>query len=683
MVFAGTIVAEGRGTAIAVATGRQTEAARIALLSQTASRPRAPVEVELDRIGGALVKAALAACGLFFGIGLARGNPLPVILRDSLALAVAAVPEGLPVVATTTMALGLKRMERRGILVRRIDAVESLGALQTICLDKTGTLTQNRMTVVAAVAGDRLVDPGDRAALAPLVEAAVLNNDTEILGGELAGSSATERALAEFARAQGADIVAMRQSRPRKATLPRGVKRPYMTTVHDGDGAATVIKGAPDAVLALCDRVLSEAGERPLDAETRERILALNDAVAARPARVLGFARAAHPPVGEQPQGLTWLGLVGMVDPLRPGAAPFVRAMQAAGLAPVIITGDQAATAGAIARDLGLGRDGQIRIVDAGELGSLDPKLLAALVGSVDVFARVSAHEKLAIVQALQAGGRVVGMTGDGVNDGPALRAADVGIAMGASGTDLARDVANVVIRDDNLETLVDAISQGRSVYRNIGRALEFLITTNLSEILVELAEALHGPGELESPMELLWINLVTDVLPGLGLAMAEADADAMQRPPRARDEPIVTRADMRRMAIDSSSIAGASFAAHLYAMTRYGAGPQTRAVSYMSLSLGQLIYTLVCQRRNIRDLHPEALLHNPRLNGAILLSAGMAMLPLVVPPLGRLLGIGRIGAVDAAVALAAAVAPSAGVLVRRAVQIECDQVERQGCATS
>lgn len=466
-------------------------------------------------------------------------------------------------------------------------------------------------------------------------------------------------------------------------TVPRGVSRPYMTTIHDGEGPATVVKGAPDAVLALCDRFLSDGVERPLDSDARERILTLNDAVAARPARVLGFARATDPPAGDQPRGLTWLGLIGMVDPLRPGAAPFVKAMQTAGLTPVIITGDQAATAGAIARDLGLGRDGQVRIVDTGELGALDPALLAALVGSVDVFARVSAHEKLAIVQALQAGGRVVGMTGDGVNDGPALRAADVGIAMGASGTDLARDVANVVIRDDDLETLVDAIAQGRSVYRNIGRALEFLITTNMSEILLELAEALHGPGELETPMELLWINLVTDVLPGLGLAMAEADKDAMQRPPRARNEPIVTRADMRRMAIDGTSIAGAAFAAHLYALARYGAGPRTRAVSYMSLSLGQLIYTLVCQRRNIRDLQPVALLNNPRLNGAILLSVGMAVLPLVVPPLGRLLGIGRIGAVDAAVAVAAAVAPSASVLIRRAIQIDFEQLERQGCATS
>lgn len=683
MVFAGTIVSEGRGAAVVVATGRQTEAARIALLSQTATRPRAPVEVELDRIGRGLVKAAISACGLFVGVGLARGYTLPVILRDALALAVAAVPEGLPVVATSTMALGLRRMERQGILVRRIDTVESLGALQTICLDKTGTLTQNRMKVVAAVAGDRVVELDDVASLGPLVAAAALNNDARIVEGELAGSSATERALAEFAMAQGTDFAGLHQARPRSITIARGANRPFMTTVHDGDGPCTIVKGAPDAVLALCERFLLDGREYPLDAAARERILSLNDAVAARPARVLGFAQASHPPQGERPQGLTWLGLVGMVDPLRPGAGPFVMAMQAAGLDPVIITGDQAATAGSIARELGLGRDGQIRIVDVGELGALDPALLAALVGNVDVFARVSAHEKLAIVQALQAGGRVVGMTGDGVNDGPALRAADVGIAMGASGTDLARDVANVVIRDDNLETLVDAISQGRSVYRNIGRALEFLITTNMSEIMLELAEALHGPRELESPMELLWINLVSDVLPGLGLAMADADTDAMQRPPRDRNEPIIARADFRRMGIDGTTIAAASFASHLYGMVRYGPGPKTRSMTYLSLSLGQLLYALVCQRRNIRDLKPEALLQNPRLNGAILVSSGFAILPFLVPGLSRLMRIGRIGPVDTAVALAAAVAPSASVLLRRGIRIGFDQVERQGCATS
>ncbi len=679
MLHAGTIVAEGRATGLAVATGRHTEAARIALLSQTANRPRAPVEDELDRLGTVLVKGALAACGLFFGIGFARGIPLAAVLRDALALAVAAVPEGLPVVATTTMALGLRRMAKRGILVRRIDAVESLGAMQVICLDKTGTLTQNRMAVIAAVAGLEEADPDDPA-LGRLRAVAALNNDS---GPEAAGSSATERALVDFARAGGLDVAGLRADRPRKATVERGPGRPWMLTTHAGDGPGTLVKGAPEAVLAMCSHRLANGRRRRLTQADRDHILGLNDAVAARPARVIAFAEGKGRTASDAPEGLTWLGLVGMVDPLRPGARPFVAALQRAGLTPVIITGDQAATAGALARELDLGQGGPVRIIDSAGIADLDPALLAAMVEETQVFARVSAQDKLAIVQAIQASGRVVGMTGDGVNDGPALKAANVGIAMGASGTDLARDVANVVIRDDDLETLVDAIAQGRAVYRNIRRALEFLVTTNLSEIVLEIAEAAHGPGEIETPMELLWINLVTDVLPGLGLALADPDPDAMARPPRPRDEPIVTKADMRRMGLDGGTIAASALAAHFFALARHGPGPVTRSTTYLALSLGQLLYTLMCQRRDIRRLEPGRLLENRALDATVLTSAGLAVLPYAVPPLARLLGISRLGRAETAVALIAAVTPAAAVLARRGVVLELDTWEAGSCATS
>lgn len=682
MLHAGTIIAEGSARGLAVATGRHTEAARIALLSQTASRPRAPVEEELDRLGANLVKGALAACTLFLGIGLARGIPLSAVLRDALALAVASVPEGLPVVATTTMALGLRRMAKRGILVRWIDAVESLGAMQVICLDKTGTLTQNRMCVVAAMAGLEEVAPDD-AALEPMRIAAALNSDAATGPDGANGSSATEHALLDFAIAGGLDAAALRAGRPRKSTIERAPGRPYMVTAHAGDGPGTFVKGAPEAVLAMCSHRIVNGRRRKLTEADRATILAGNDAVAARPARVIAFAQGRDRAATETPAGLTWLGLVGMVDPLRPGAKPFIAAMQRAGLSPVIITGDQAATAGALARELDLGQGGPVRIIDSAGIADLDPALLAAMVAETQVFARVSAQDKLAIVQALQASGRVVGMTGDGVNDGPALKAANVGIAMGASGTDLARDVANVVIRDDDLETLVDAIGQGRAVYRNIRRALEFLITTNLSEIVLEIAEAAHGPGEIETPMELLWINLVTDVLPGLGLALADPDPDAMARPPRPQDEPIVTRADIKRMGLDGGTIAASALAAHFFALARHGPGPVTRSTTYLALSLGQLLYTLVCQRRDIRKLEPGRLLENRALDATVLASAALAVLPYGVPPLARLLGIGRIGRAETAVALIAAMAPAALVLARRGVVLELDSLEAGSCETS
>ncbi|MGC9367998.1 MAG: cation-translocating P-type ATPase [Paracoccaceae bacterium] len=675
MLHAGTLVAEGRGRGLVTATGRDTVAAQIALLSQTASRPRAPVEKELDRLGGLLVKVSLGACGLFFGLGWLRGVALAEIFKDALALAVAAVPEGLPVVATTTMSLGLRRMEARGILVRQIDAVESLGALQVICLDKTGTLTRNRLQVVET----RFACDGEGGAQRrALAEACALNTEAEP-----ARVSATERALLDFAAGQGVDVEALRAARPRETYLERRPDRPWMLTTHGGAGPRAYLKGAPEEVLARCTHFAGADGTQPLTPTLRGRILAQNDALAARPARVLGFASGDAVPEGEEIGGLTWIGLAGMVDPLRPGAREFIAALHRAGLDTVMITGDQAATAGAIARELDLAQGGPLRIVDAPDIADLSPELLGGVARQTHVFSRVSAQQKLAIVRALQQGGAVVGMTGDGVNDGPALKAADVGIAMGASGTDLARDVANVVIRDDELTTLIDAIAQGRTVYRNIRRALEFLITTNMSEIAVEIAEAVHGPGELETPMELLWINLVSDVLPGLGLALADPDPDVMQRPPRDRGEPIVPAHDFRRMAVDSGTIAGAALLSHAAGLARFGPGPETRSMTYLSLSLGQLLYTLMCQRGDVRKLRPGRLLENRALDGAVLTSAGAAVLPFFVPPLRRLLGLAPLPLGSAAIALAGAAAPAAIVLARRGVQIELTTLEGTPCETS
>lgn len=684
MLHAGTLVSEGRGTAVVTATGRDTAAAQIALLSQSAERPRAPVEEELEQLGDRLVAVSLAACSAFFTVGWLRGMPFREILKDALALAVAAVPEGLPVVATTTLSLGLKRMERKNILIRRMDTVETLGKLQVLCLDKTGTLTRNRMQVMAALSG--LEAEGAAAAppvLRHLAGAAALNNDVAPADMAARGASQTEVALLHFAQDTGLDIEQARAVAPRLATVERVPGRTWMATLHGGDRPRTIVKGAPEAVLDMCRTITDETGARPLAKADRARILAANDRLASRQARVLGFAMRDGLVEGDTMDGLTWLGLVAFVDPIRDGAKDFVKRIQHAGLRTVMITGDQSATAAAVAHELDLSDGGPLRIVDSPELTGLDPVLLGGVARSTHVFSRVSAQHKLAIVRALQQDGSVVAMTGDGVNDGPALKAADVGIAMGASGSDLARDVASLVIRDDQLNTLVEAIAQGRGVYRNIRRALEFLVTTNLSEIVVGMVEALHGPGELETPMELLWINLVSDVLPGLGLALADPDHDVMERPPRARGQQIIPPEDFRRMAGDSALIAGASLFSHFSGIIRYGPGPETRAMTFLSLSLGQLFYTLTCQRSDIRKLRPDRLFENRKLDAAVLASSGMAVLPFFVPGLRRLLGIAPLGPASALIALGSAVAPAAVVLARRGVILEFDTVEGHPCETS
>ena len=691
MAYTGTLVANGSGEAVVVATGRATEVAQVLLLSEGAERPRAPIEDDLDKLGARLAQYCIVACGVFFGIGALRGYGLSVMLKDALALAVAAVPEGLPAVATTTLALGLRRMEKKGILIRRLDVVETIGAVETICLDKTGTLTANRMTVEMAIAGGRewsadAFTSANDPVLHALAESAALNNDAGIADGEASpsGSSPTEHALLEFAIAAGADVAQLREQHPRLETVGRSAGRRFMSTVHPAGPRKRrlILKGSPEELLDRCGWQKTATGRRCLEQEDRERILAENKALAARPSRVLGFAEGKPDGAGdEDPRDLTWLGLVSMVDPIRPGAKDFIKALHRASIDTVLITGDQAATAEAVARDLDLSNGAPVQTVDSAHIEDLDPELLAGLAKHTHVFARVSPRQKLHIVCALQAAGRVVAMTGDGVNDGPALKAANVGIAMGESGTDLARDVANVVITDDELPTLIDAIAQGRALYRNIRRSIEFLVTTNLSEIVVEMIEAIHGPGELETPLELLWINLASDVAPGLGLALADPDFDAMSTPPRDRDEPIIPERDHRRIAVDTATLSAMALTSHFVGLARHGPGPQTRGMTFVTLAVGQLLFTLGCQRTDPRRL--DLLFENRPLDLAVLSSIGFTALPFFVPPLGRLLGVAPLAGRDLSIALTAAVIPLARKLASRGLIFPKSETIDLSCKTS
>ncbi len=673
MVFRGTAVTGGAGAAVVVATGPATEIGRIQSLLGAVTPPPTPLQRQLDELGRRLVLLCGGLCLGIFAVGLARGIAPLAMLKTAVSLAVAALPEGLPAVATTTLALGIGRMRERGVLVRKLAAIETLGAVQTLCLDKTGTLTVNRMTVVAIALGS---GPGhhrgrtaadlvssDRAAATALLEVAAACSEVAVVGRgpeALLDGSPTEAALVRLALEAGLDVAALRAARPRIALEPRTETRPFMVSRHRlADGRIwTAVKGSPLAVLELCTRVREGATSVPLDAERRRKIAALNESMAAEGLRILGFAASEPTADGAAEDELVWLGLLGLADPIRPGTEALVRVFHRAGIRTVMITGDQSATAYAIAKELDLADGEPIEILDAVRLEQLDPELLEALAVRAHVFARVSPSHKLAIVQAMQRAGRVVAMTGDGVNDGPALRAADVGVAMGRGGSEVARQVADIVLADDELSTMAAAIAEGRTTYADIKKAVHYLLATNLSEIAVTGFGAAVGAGAVVSPLQLLWLNLVSDVAPALALALEPPEPDVLARPPRDPRTPFVSNAELIRYGREGLVLAAGTLAAWAWARARHGVGsPVPASVAFHGLTLAQLVHALRCRReRSGPDRRPLA--RNPWLELALLGSAGLQLSTLLLPPLRRLLGLAPLGVAELAAVVGASLGP-------------------------
>jgi Ca2+-transporting ATPase len=605
-----------------------------------------------------------------------RGYGFLQMLKTAISLAVAAVPEGLPTVATTTLALGLRQMRGRQVLIRHLEAVETLGAVQVVCLDKTGTLTLNRMSVVAAHVGARRlvvgngrfrdadgadVNPYRSDVLLRLLHVAVLCNETELNGvpGQVVlHGSATENALVQTALDAGVDVTALRARHPRRRVDYRAENRLYMSTVHDAGGQTLIaVKGSPPEVLAMCTAMICDGQTRPLTDELRREILDSNAHMAADALRVLAFAYALADGEGAVPPEYTFLGLLGMMDPIRDGVRPLIDEFHLAGIDTVMITGDQSPTAYAIGRALRLsGHDG-LDVLDSTALETLDPETLKALAQRVHVFARVSPSHKLAIVQALQRAGKVVAMTGDGINDGPALKVADIGVAMGHTGTDVARTVADVVLEEDNLETMIIAVSQGRTIYNNIRKSVHFLLSTNLSEITVMFGSIALGMGQPLNPMQLLWLNLVTDIFPALGLALEPPEPDVLSTPPRDPGEPIVRPADFRRIAFESAAMSAGTLAAYGYGVARYGIGPQASTLAFMSLTGAQLLHAVSCRSARHRVFGGDRLPANRYLNAAVGGSFALQFATLL-PGLRGVLGLGPVGIADAAIIVAGAAVP-------------------------
>ena len=611
MLYRGTIVTEGSGRAVVVATGDRTEMARIQTLLGAITRPTTPLQRELDQIGRRLFVGALSASALTFAIGLLRGQSWLAMLRTTVSLGVAAVPEGLPTMVTTALAMGVRRLRRDDLLVRRLDAIESLGAVHLVCFDKTGTLTLNRMRVTRVCWGDHeLSAVGDEYRTADgvaiscredteldrLIKVCVLCNDASFAPSSGPGAtegSSTELALLEAAVRLGADLNRLRRSYPRLSTIERASGRRYMATTHIAPEPERLVavKGDPLAVLELC-RYCSAAGIiRELGPDDRSRIEARNVALAEAGLRVLGIAVRHVPPEpeGETPAAdLIWLGLVGMADPLRRGAADLVLALKRAGIGIVMLTGDQRATAIAIARELGLLPDGQTEVIEGDWLATPTPT-----IERPRIYARLTPAQKLEVIGNLQRAGLRVAMLGDGVNDTPALKVADVSVTLASSATDAARDIADMVLLGDDLSPMIRAFEMSRSVRDNIRRALRYLVATNVSETMLMLFAITTGLSRPLSPGQLLWINLLSDVLPAMGLALEQPGPKLMSGP-LAGSRAILSGADIPQIIRDGGLIAGSAAAAQAAAdLFRGGSGA---SVGFTSLVTGQLLYALACR---------------------------------------------------------------------------------------
>ncbi|NJD08533.1 MAG: cation-transporting P-type ATPase, partial [Methylococcaceae bacterium] len=478
--------------------------------------------------------------------------------------------------------------------------------------------------------------------------------------GSLEGSP-TECALVEAAQAAGIDGPGLRRGRPLEHLEHRAENRAYMASVHtiDTDRRLVAVKGSPAEVLELCATVLEEGRPQPLTDRLRRRILQQNEAMASDALRVLGgaYAETDTAAAGDFAGQLTWLGLIGMEDSIRPGMAELIGQFHDAGIQTVMITGDQSATAYSVGKRLGLNHERQLEIVDSVSLDRLEPEILSSIVRDTTVFARVSPAHKLKIVQAFQESGRVVAMTGDGINDGPALKASDVGVAMGRHGTDVARAVADVVLEDDNLHTMITAVEQGRAIYANIRKSLRFLLSTNLSEIEVMLVTTALGLGEALNPMQLLWINLLTDIFPALALALEPPERDVLKQKPRDPAEPIIRREDFMKLLRESSVISAGCLGVYGLSMARGGLGTAASTNAFMTLTTSQLLHALACRSEETTVLD-RTRARNPYLAAALAGSLGLQVLAALVPQLRGILRMSPLALADVALIAAGAGLP-------------------------
>ncbi len=703
LVHAGTVIATGRGTALVVATGMRTHLGGIAGLLESAPVEATPLQRRLGELGRVLIVVCLAIVAVITALDIARGgSPADVLLR-SVSLAVAAVPEGLPAVVTLVLALGLQRMVARNALVRRLPSVETLGCVTVIGSDKTGTLTRNEMTVRAVVAGAReyrvtgagyaprgefLVESAPwSGSTHPSTPSCVPGADAQLIRLLTIGARCNNATLSPAADGddrwqvvgdptEGALLVAAMKAGvavrdPRETVvyeLPFDSDRKAMSVVvRTADGSFVVYaKGAPEAMLERCAYEDRGAGLEPLTPTRRGEILALNAALAARALRVLALAwrpETAWPGAGgtaaDVERELVFAGLVGMIDPPRDEARMAVATCMAAGIRPLMITGDHPATALAIARELGIAGL-EDRVATGAEIDRLSDDELTAAAGTIAVYARVTAEHKLKIVQAWQRRGEVVAMTGDGVNDAPAVRAADIGIAMGLTGTDVTKEAADMVLTDDNFASIVRAVEEGRGIYDNIRKFIHYLLACNAGEVLVMLVAAVVGWPAPLAAIQILWLNLITDGLSALALGLEPPEDDLMRRRPRKTREPVITWSRGRTIAVHGSIMAavmlGAFWATYRGDDARL---PHARTVTFCVAAFAQLLFAFAC-RSERRTAWQLGLATNPALVVAVVVSALLQVSVVMLPFARPVFEVGTELGADWILVLAAAILPLA-----------------------
>lgn len=631
MVYASTPVSYGRGLFVVTAVGMNTEIGKIAFMLLKDEEKKTPLQKRLDNLSRVLAIVVAVVAVAIFGLGLMQQRPMKEMFFTSISIAVAAIPEGLPAVIAIVLALGVQRLSKKNAIIRNLPSVETLGSASVICTDKTGTLTQNKMSVTKVAS---FADSNEE-----LIRAAALNNDVQIREDGYHLGDPTEVALVNYALSQEVDIDEIKEKYPRVGEIPFDSTRKLMSTLHKTeDGFVQYVKGGLDEVLTRCTRIRRGTQTPEITSQMRYLINEKNEEMAKEGLRILAIAEARRESADHPHENnLTFLGLLGLMDPPRENAKESIRLCRRAGITPVMITGDHLATAQSIAADLGIydAQQGH-KVLSGKELDLIDDQQLQEQIEDVRVYARVAPEQKLRIVQAWQNKDFVVAMTGDGVNDAPALQKADIGVAMGQTGSDVSRSTADLVLMDDDFSTIVTAVEEGRGIFENIRRTVGYLLSCNLGELLLILVAVVLGLPLPLLPVQILWVNLVSDALPALALGVEPSERNVMMRPPRPLDEGILTRRKIFLTVFDGLIIAGIAFVAYQFGMVE--SVEAARTMSFLTIGFSQLVHAF--NARSQGSIFNRNLFANKMFYLAVIVSGLMLVVVSFIPFLQTLFGV-------------------------------------------